>query len=187
MAAAQFETGDYVKVEVTLGNDESDKKNFVSGIVTGLHEGGGYNIHIPGWNKSHNKHIYNVNDNAHNVPEGHCSVATVPETLTVNSTGGQSARINGSFTRRAENHGDRPCWTKTCDDGVVVALALSVFKGKNTWIITREANLNQDGGYAICAWDMWLPTESVPDNECWGIWDRDIGGWGQDKTLKIVV
>jgi len=186
-AAADYSVGDYVKVKVTLGQQETpSEEKFVGAIITGKHEQGGYNCHIPGYNKTHNKHIYKVNEAAENVPAALMETAHIPQQLTVNSSGGQAGRINGAYNR-VENHGDRPCWVKTCDDGVEVAIALAVFKGKNTWIITRKANLNQDGGYAICAWDMWLPTEVVPDNECWGIWVQSAGEWSQDQSLKITV
>jgi len=162
---------------------------------------GTWNLAIPGWDTLHGQadedgkpqggHIYGVRPIACAVPEKDIKHAKLPKFIHVVSTGPKAERINGDYEysgNYTENDSVRPMWTK--DDGdVPVVLVHKKQKGKPAWIITRKELLKEDhdGGYALFAQDLWLPTHRDRHlrGEVWGIWDPTKSRWAADQTLYV--
>jgi len=201
-----FQQGDFVTIQVTAdSNDPNSKARVVHGIIAG--EGtdqmnnvvsGTWNLEIPGWDSLHGKkddsgrptggHIYNVRPLACSVPTKDFSHCKVPKVLNVDTMGPKKSRLNGDYILGAPYEG-RPAWYFTCDDGTKLILCHKKRKGKPAWLITRMEVLkkNEDGGYALFAQDLWLPShrEYHLRGEVWGTWDIELGKWVADQSLMI--
>jgi len=201
-----YQKGDFVTIQVTAdSNDPNSKARVVHGIIAG--EGtdqmnnvvsGTWNLEIPGWDSLHGKkddsgrptggHIYNVRPLACSVPTKDFSHCKVPKVLNVDTMGPKKTRLNGDYILGAPYEG-RPAWYFTCDDGVNLILCHKKQKGKPAWLITRMDIIEQklDGGYALFAQDLWLPShrEYHLRGEVWGTWDNELGKWVADQSLMI--
>jgi len=201
----KYELNDYVAVKV-----EEDTRT-VHGIITakGTDLNGNlventWNLTIPGWDTLHGNidpetkkpmggHIYGVRPIACSVPEGHLKHAKIPKVLNVYSEGAKKERVNGDYNLveswGPENDVKRPMWLKEDDDGRRVVIVHKKQKGKPAWIITQESLVkkNQDGGYALFAQDLWLPSdrENHLRGEVWGIWDPAASRWKADQSLFV--
>jgi len=200
-----FKLNSYVTVKVDKDNRE------VCGIITaaGTDEEGkpvpkSWNLTIPGWDTLHGPidqdtkkpaggHIYGVRPLAYSVPESDLKHASVPKILNVFSTGAKAHRINGDYELvkggwGPENEEKRPMWKMQTADRTIVIVHKKQ-KGKPAWIITLEALIQEskDGGYALFAQDLWLPSHRDHHlrGEVWGIWDPEAGRWKADQSLFV--
>lgn len=199
-----FATGDFVTIQVTQ-DSETEGARFVHGIIAG--EGtdqdnnvvnGTWNLEIPGWDSLHGAkddsgrpqggHIYSVRPLACSVPEKDFTHAKIPKILNVDTSGPKKERINGDYVLGDKYEG-RPAWYFTCKDGTELILCHKKQKGKPAWLITRMQVIqdNKDGGYALFAQDLWLPThrEFHLRGEVWGTWDSVHNKWVADQTLMV--
>jgi len=205
-SGATFTTGDFVKIEVNHTDKTSGKeiKRYVHGIIAGAGTDqsnnevkGTWNLEIPGWDSLHGPqkdgkptggHIYSVRPLACAVPEKDFSHAGIPKVMNVCTTGPKKSRINGDY-KLGEAVDKRPAWYFTCADDVELILCFKKQKGKPAWLITRKENIvkNKDGGYALFAQDLWLPShrEHHLRGEVWGTWDTEGGKWVADQSLWV--
>jgi len=199
-----YAQGDFVTIQVNA--DANDPKpRMVHGIIAG--EGtdqmnntvkGTWNLEIPGWDSLHGKkdesgrptggHIYNVRPLACSVPTKDFTHCKIPKVLNVHTMGPKKTRVNGDYML-GEPYEGRPAWYFTCDDGTDIILCHKKQKGKPAWLITRMDVIKdkKDGGYALFAQDLWLPShrEYHLRGEVWGTWDTDLGKWVADQSLMI--
>lgn len=201
-----FAKGDFVVIEVTQDAEaDGKKKRHVWGIIAG--EGtdednnvktGTWNLEIPGWDSLHGAkdadgkpqggHIYSVRPLACAVPAKDFKHAEIPKVMSCVTDGPKKERINGDY-ELGEPWEGRPAWYYECPDGVKLILCHKKQKGKPAWLITREEAVkqNKDGGYALFAQDLWLPShkEFHLRGEVWGCWDSFKGTWIADQSLSI--
>lgn len=197
-----FVQGDFVTIQVTQDNAEGGAR-FVHGVIAG--EGtdqdnnvvlGTWNLEIPGWDSLHGAkddngrpqggHLYAVRPLACSVPEKDFKHAKIPTIINVDTNGPKKERINGDYVLGDKYEG-RPAWYFTCSDGAELILCHKKQKGKPAWLISRVevVKADQDGGYALFAQDLWLPThrEFHLRGEVWGTWSSDK--WAADQTLMV--
>jgi len=199
-----FQVGDYVTIVVSQ-DANGDGKRHVNGIIAG--EGtdqmnnvvsGTWNLEIPGWDSLHGKkdengrpqggHIYQVRPLACSVPSKDFEHCKLPKIVNVDTLGPKKTRINGDY-ELGESYEGRPAWYFTCADGTALIMCHKKQKGKPAWLITKKKVLDEglDGGYALFAQDLWLPShrEYHLRGEVWGTWDSDYGKWVADQSLRI--
>jgi len=205
-----FGIGHYVAVAVQEQDDKPGRT--VHGVITakGTDQNdqevpNTWNLTIPGWDTLHGQidpitkkpkggHIYDVRPIACSVPEDSLKHAKIPKVLNVYSEGAKKERINGDYhldgdysPKGAErpDEAKRPMWKKAGDP--VVVIVHKPQKAKPAWIITKQELLDQDGGYALFAQDLWMPSDR--DNhlrgEVWGNWDPEAGKWKADQSLFV--
>lgn len=197
--------GDFVKIKVTQDHEGVQSVRFVHGIIAG--EGtdqmnnvkaGTWNLEIPGWDSLHGKkdesgrpmggHIYSVRPLACTVPAKDFTHAEIPEYLNVDTLGPKKSRINGDY-KLGDAWEGRPAWYFNCEDGTELILCHKKQKGKPAWLITRLSVLKEkkDGGYALFAQDLWLPSDrsSHLRGEVWGCWNSETNKWVADQTLFV--
>jgi len=205
-----FEIGDFVQItKIAQGSEDPDapsERDAVHAVIVA--EGtdrmnnpveGHWNLEIPGWDSLHGKvdeksnkpvggHIYNVRPLACAVPEDDFIHAPIPKYMFVSTDGPKKSRIMGAYEygNKVEK---RPAWYMTHKDGTKLVLCHKKQKGKPAWLITRTQVLekNQDGGYALFAQDLWLPSHTHKHlrGEVWGTWDTTSGKWVADQSLTI--
>lgn len=202
-----FSTGDFVKIQVVHIDKQTGKeiKRHVHGIIAGAGTDqennevpGTWNLEIPGWDSLHGAkskdgkpsggHIYSVRPLACAVPEKDFSHAGIPKVMNVHTKGPKKSRINGDYVLGATVD-KRPAWYFKCADGMELILCFKKQKGKPAWLITRKENIekNFDGGYALFAQDLWLPShrEFHLRGEVWGTWNTDAGKWAANQSLWV--
>jgi len=216
MAAAANADDDYIQktgafakndfVEVAVENDGRTVHGIIIDIGTdedGNQVPGTWNLAIPGWDTLHGKkdpesgkpqggHIYGVRPIACTVRESDMKHARLPQFINVSSEGPKKERINGDYEYAGvytEDGSVRPMWIKDKDKEKPVTMVHKKQKGKPAWIITQQKILdeNKDGGYALFAQDLWLPThrEYHLRGEVWGIWDPSKSRWAADQSLVV--
>jgi len=200
-----FSTGDFVKIEVKHERDGKEIVRFVHGIIAGAGTDqnnnevkGTWNLEIPGWDSLHGQqqkngkpsggHIYQVRPLACAVPEKDFKHAGIPKVINVHTTGPKKTRINGDYVLGASVD-NRPAWYFTCKDKKELILCFKKQKGKPAWLITTTEiiNSNKDGGYALFAQDLWLPSHRQFHlrGEVWGSWDAENSQWVPDQSLEV--
>jgi len=205
-ANASFATGDFVKIEVKHKDKNTGKEivRFVHGIIAGAGTDqnnnevpGSWNLEIPGWDSLHGAqkdgkptggHIYQVRPLACAVPEKDFKHAGIPKVMNVHTAGPKKTRINGDY-ELGKPVDRRPAWYFTCKDGTELILCFKKQKGKPAWLITKKVHIddNKDGGYALFAQDLWLPShrEYHLRGEVWGTWDVASSRWVADQSLYV--
>jgi len=194
-------------VEVNVSGDARSVHGII--IDKGTNEEGNevdgtWNLALPGWDTLHGTkdengkpqggHIYDVRPIACTVPEADLKHARIPKFINVFSEGPKADRINGDYEYAGvftEDDSVRPMWEKKGkdEDEPTVVMVHKKQKGKPAWIITKKEILEKklDGGYALFAQDLWLPTHKQFHlrGEVWGIWDPSKSRWAADQSLVV--